>query len=130
MGLSAPIKHLLGVGFENTGSKAHEGFMSFLEKFFLLNRNHNGLLLNGKNDRLSAKNSFTHALLVARTGGGKTSSFIIPNILDRDNASILVTDLSGELYKKTSGFMKNIGYNVLCLNLIDPSLSNTYNPLA
>jgi type IV secretory pathway TraG/TraD family ATPase VirD4 len=104
--------------------------MSFLEKFFLLNRNHNGLLLNGKNDRLSAKNSFTHALLVARTGGGKTSSFIIPNILDRDNASILVTDLSGELYKKTSGFMKNIGYNVLCLNLIDPSLSNTYNPLA
>ena len=110
--------------------RKHEGFMSYLRRFYLLNPFHKGLLLNGLRDRLSLKNSFIHSLVVARTGGGKTSSFIIPNILIADNCSILTTDLSGELYEKTSGKMKEKGFNIVTINLIEPQKSSMFNPLA
>ena len=125
--LSVPVKLLLGIDIGD--DTKYEGFMTFLERYFLLNRYNKGLLLNGSNNRLSLKNSFTHALVVAKTGGGKTSSFIIPNILELNDCSILTTDLSGELYQKTSGRMEAKGFNIMTINLIDPNKSNTFNPL-
>ena len=62
--------------------------------------------MNGKASRISQANSFMHSIIVANTGRGKTSSFVIPNIFTLDNCSILVTDLSGDLFEKTSGKMK------------------------
>jgi type IV secretion system protein VirD4 len=104
--------------------------MSIFYRIYLLNPFNKGLLLNGKRDRISQKNSFTHSLVVAPAGGGKTSSFIIPNIFTLDNCSILCTDLSGELYKKTSGKMKEKGFDIKIINPTKLDISNRYNPLS
>lgn len=124
-----PLTFLFSLLSFSTHSK-HQGFMQGLEKFFLLNRFHKGLLMNGKTARISEKNSFTHSIIVANTGRGKTSSFVIPNIFTLDDCSILVTDLSGELYQKTSGKMQEKGFKIKTINLAESFKSSTFNPLA
>ncbi len=107
-----------------------QGFMNIIKRIYLINPFRKGLLINGLRDRISQKTSFTHCLVVAKTGGGKTSSFIIPNILKLNNCSILCTDLSGELHKKTSGYMAKKGYDIKIINPTKLDISNRYNPLA
>ena len=63
--LSIPMQRLLGLTINLP--KNYEGFMPFIQKLFLMNRYHTGLLMNGKNDRISPKNSFTHIIIVANT---------------------------------------------------------------
>lgn len=106
-----------------------QGFMFLVDRFVLLNSWNRGLLLNGKRDRMSESNSFTHCLVVAKTGGGKSSTFIIPNLLTLRNCSILCTDLSGELYRKTAGYMKKTGFDIQIMNPENLAMSSQYNPL-
>lgn len=115
--------YIFGISFSESG------FLPFFERVLFLNRFHKGLLLDGRHGRVSERVSYEHLALIARTGGGKTSSYIIPNIFTLDNASIVVTDLSGELFEKTSGFMAKRGFNIEVLNLSDIKNSLRYNPL-
>ena len=108
---------------------SNSGFLPFSERIFFLNRFNDGLLLDGRNSRVTKRVSYEHLALIARTGGGKTSSYIIPNIFTVDNASIVVTDLSGELFEKTSGYMHKKGFYIEVLNLSDIKNSLRYNPL-
>ncbi len=68
-------------------------------------------------------------LVFGGSGTGKTASYIKPNILQR-LGSYVITDPKGELYRETSGYLKANGYEVKVLDLVDPQLSNRYNPLA
>lgn len=111
-------------------AKLHEGFMPWREKILILNPFYSGLLMNGSRARLTTNHSFTHSIIVANTGRGKTSSFVIPNIFTLDNCSILATDLSGELFQKTSGKMKEKGFEIKTLNLFEIEKSSSFNPLA
>jgi len=43
--------------------------------------------------------------------------------------SYIFTDPKGELYDKTAGFLKQNGYEIKVLNLVDPKFSDGYNPL-
>lgn len=88
-------------------------------------------MIDGKR-RISLKNSFTHAMVVAATGGGKTTTYILPNILSlaKNGHSIAVTDPSGELFAKTSDFMKSKGYEVKVINPNDLENSSYFNPLS
>jgi len=90
-----------------------------------------GILLDGKNKRLSEKESFNHLAVIARSGGGKTSAFIMPNIykLATQNCSMVITDLSGEIYEKTSGYLKQRGFKIYVLDPENLEQSNRYNPL-
>jgi len=99
------------------------------EKRFL-NARHKGLLIDGKHNHLSEKDSFEHMAIIAKPGTGKTTRFIIPNILDkaRENCSLLVTDPSGEIFSQTSAYMKSKGFNVLTLNPDDLTISSKFNP--
>ncbi|MEG2310692.1 MAG: type IV secretory system conjugative DNA transfer family protein [Clostridia bacterium] len=68
-------------------------------------------------------------LVVGGSGTGKTACYIKPNIL-QCLGSYVITDPKGELYRETSGFLKANGYNVRAFNLVNPSYSDRYNPLA
>ena len=105
-------------------------FLSWWERRKVLNSSNKGLVLNGSNLKLSENDSFTHLALFARTGGGKTTSFIIPNILNRDNASMVITDPSGEIYKLTSGYLAQKGYKIKVINPTNLEQSLKYNPLS
>jgi len=44
--------------------------------------------------------------------------------------SYVFTDPKGELYDKTAGYLKQNGYDIKVLNLVNPENSDGYNPLA
>ncbi len=107
------------------------GFMGNFEKNNLFSSLNKGLYIDGYKHRLSLKDSFNHFALISRTGGGKTTSFVIPNILNlaKQNCSMIITDISGELYEQTSGHLKSRGFNILVLNPENLDETIGYNPL-
>jgi len=123
-----PIGHLFKVLVNGIRS---DGLMSNYTQDKLFSSKNKGLLLDGKEKRLSLKESFNHLALVSRTGGGKTTSYVIPNIfkLANENNSMVITDISGELHEETSGYLHKKGYKIYILNPEDLSESIGYNPL-
>ena len=96
----------------------------------LLSPKHKGLVLDGVKGRLDTDASCRNLAVIATTGAGKTSAFILPNLLSLDGSSIVATDPSGTLYERTSGDLKSRGYQVLQLNPTDLFSSIGYNPLS
>jgi len=96
---------------------------------YLSSRN-TGLLIDGYGRRLSEDLSFQNVAVFGVTGTGKTSTFMLPNILDkaRSKSVLIVNDMKGSLYRDTSGYMKSMGYRVIALNPHDVARSNRYNP--
>ena len=72
------LKPLRGIFGFLTGSST-KGMMGHFEERRFLNFSNKGLVLDGKDKRLSQKESFNHMGIIARTGGGKTTGYIIPN---------------------------------------------------
>ncbi|WP_231700101.1 type IV secretory system conjugative DNA transfer family protein [Arcanobacterium phocae] len=70
-----------------------------------------------------------NALVIGSSGSGKSRYFVLPN-LHQVNTSFVVTDPKGELAAQTTPYLEQQGYKVRYLNLIDPGLSCTYNPLS
>jgi len=97
----------------------------------LLSRKHDGLLMNGADLHLTQPHSFQNVCAIARIGAGKTSRYIIPNIIDRGrfNTSIVVNDPSGEAYEQTSGYMQRKGFKIIVINPDQPQHSHRFNPL-
>jgi type IV secretion system protein VirD4 len=105
-------------------------FLDERERRGLLAAGNSGLVLDGAKLRLSDDDSFRNLALVATTGAGKTSSFIIPNLLALDGRSIVATDPSGALYARTAGDLVKRGYKVLRLAPADLATSVGFNPLS
>jgi len=76
---------------------------------------------------------YEHLLLDAPNGAGKTSGFIIPNLLgEAGGRTVIVADPKRELLKKTAPHLRT-AYpegRVWVLDFYDPTLSQGYNPLA
>lgn len=74
-----------------------------------------------------------NVLVCGSSGSGKSSRFVIPNILAK-NASYIIADPGGNIYRETAKYMRSYyggtAYDVKVLNLIDPYHSQHYNPLA
>ncbi|MCB2170966.1 MAG: type IV secretory system conjugative DNA transfer family protein [Deltaproteobacteria bacterium] len=77
---------------------------------------------------LNVANSCKNAVIVGTVGSGKSSTQIIPNLLEVD-ANFVVTDLAGELFMKTSGWLESQGYTVYKLDFENPQNSHGFNPL-
>ncbi|MCX8075202.1 MAG: type IV secretory system conjugative DNA transfer family protein [Clostridia bacterium] len=97
-------------------------------------------ILNKKDGFILSKNHFLgtdlkkvkvnkNILVFGGSGTGKSACYVKPNILQR-LGSYVITDPKGELYRETSQFLKESGWNVKVLNLVDPDYSDRYNPLS
>ena len=76
-------------------------------------------------------NSDSHSLIFGSTGSKKSRLFAMPmmEMIARAGESVVCTDPKGELYRRTSGFFAQEGYDIKVLNLRDPNQSNGWNPL-
>ncbi len=103
--------------------------MGFIKKIRIFSRFNKGLILNGRNYKLSVKNSKIHTCILGKSGIGKSSIFYSANLLSTDNKSFIVTDLDGGLMKTSSGYLKSIGWDIQVFDLSSVSNSCFYNPL-
>lgn len=70
-----------------------------------------------------------NALVIGSSGSGKSRYFVMPN-LAQANTSYVVTDPKGEIMAAMGTQLRERGYEIRCLNLIDFARSDTFNPLA
>ena len=103
--------------------KQHRDFMG---------KHHKGALLDGHSLRLSEDETSKNIVVMARTGAGKTSRNIIPNVLDKRKAaaSLIINDPRGEVFAATSAAMQRAGYRVIVINPADAEISARFNPFA
>ena len=129
-GIFYPFKYILGSVY---GVLQLEGFLGSRDRGKLLSRWNKGLLIDSKNNlRLNEEHSFMNLLVHATTGGGKTSSFIVPMILDKATHrrnSMFVLDPKGEILDLVGGYLQRRGYNVIKLDPNDLISSTGFNVL-
>lgn len=96
-----------------------------------------GAFLSGRNaglvfsprHRLSLRDSYKNLALVAPTGSGKTTRFLIPSLLNVEGSAV-VTDPSGEIFRMTSGHLSERGFRIQVLQPAELERSLRFNPLA
>lgn len=129
------IKH----GYENMTIKSYKKAdvdfkdLNIVKYSDLKNTKITGLLKGcyyDENNELSLcfSKEFTHALVVASTGTGKTTSYVIPTIIAFANSknppSFVISDPKGELYKLTSGVLKHHGFRIVVYDINNFHVSN------
>lgn len=97
-----------------------------------LNSHNQGLLLDGDYLCLSESSSFQNVCIMARVGAGKTSRYIIPNVLDkaRKHCSMVINDPKGEVFGQTSSHLQHCGYDIVVIDPENLDRSSHFNPLA
>lgn len=90
-----------------------------------------GLLLDGYESRLSEQNSFQNTCVIAGVGAGKTSRYVIPNVLDRASrkCSVVINDPKGEIFDYTAGYLQAKSFRVISIEPEDLANSDYFNPL-
>ncbi len=68
-----------------------------------------------------------NVLVIGGSGSSKTRGYAKPNILQA-NASYVVTDPKQEILNATGNLLKEKGYDIRVLNLVNFDLSDGYNP--
>ena len=69
-------------------------------------------------------------LVIGGSGAGKTYRFVKPQLMQM-SGSYIITDPKGELYRDTSNFLRQNGYDIKVLNLLDEEemrKSSRFNP--
>lgn len=97
---------------------------------------HEGIPFRMIHKKGDIKVSFTpnyHTIIVGTTGVGKGTCFVEPaiQILSelKNKPSLFITDPKGELYTRHSQKLKDSGYDVVILDMINPYNSLRWNPL-
>jgi len=68
-----------------------------------------------------------NVLVIGGSGAAKTPRFLVPNILTA-NTNYVITDPKSEVLLATGGYLKEQGYDVRVLNLVNLEQSDGYNP--
>ena len=74
-----------------------------------------------------------HTIVFGATGSGKSRGYVIPFIFQavKRRESVIIVDPKGELYEKTSEFLRSEGgYTTRIFNLLDPGNSDGWNSFA
>ncbi len=112
-------------------SKSGADFESSSRYSDYLNSSQKGLILDGHSLCLSEQESFKNICVLARVGAGKTSRYIIPNVLKRasEHCSMVINDPKGEVFENTSGYLKRSGFNIIVIDPENLERSSQFNPL-
>ncbi len=88
------------------------------------------MMYDGNN--LYIKDDEAHTLVIGSTGSGKTQSTMLPQLRLAIKAEepFIVHDVKGEIYDVLSGELKKQNYNIIVINLDNPTLGNNFNPLS
>ncbi len=70
-----------------------------------------------------------NVLIIGGSGAGKTFYEVKPNLMQR-NTSFIVTDPKGEILRSQGEMLKQNGYNVKVINLLEMDKSDCYNPFS
>lgn len=69
-----------------------------------------------------------NALVIGASGTGKTSRFVVPNLLQA-STSYVVTDPGGRVKAATEGHLRAKGYEIRTLDLVNPAVhGDSFNP--
>ena len=68
-----------------------------------------------------------NVLVIGGSGAAKTRSYVKPNILEA-NTNYVVTDPKQEVLTATGGWLKQNGYEIRVLNVVNLAQSDGYNP--
>lgn len=90
------------------------------------------LMYDSENEWLVVDGNDNHTLVFGASGSKKTRTMVLPSIhvLAEAEESMIIHDAKGELYDRTAKMLKDRGYRVVCINLRDPSVGNSWNPLS
>lgn len=102
--------------------------MNWYERRRFLGKSNDGLVLH-KGRCIKRQESFKNLALIAPTGSGKTTRFVIPNLLELKGSAV-VTDPSGEIYRATAGHLAAQGVRVEVVQPAAVGRSLGFNPLA
>lgn len=80
--------------------------------------------LNGRKHRRNL-----NVMVVGGSGSGKTRFYAKPNVMQA-NTSFVILDPKGEILRDTGNLLKENGYEIRVLDLINMHLSHCYNPFA
>lgn len=117
------VVRALVAGVRHLPQQAHMARTSAASQF-VLGRYHGRLIA------LSEQQQEEHIFGASPTGGGKSSQFVIPNLLREDgNRSLFIPDLKDELYDITAGALAR-QHQIWRFAPSQPARSHGYNPLA
>lgn len=73
----------------------------------------------------------SHTIVYGATGSLKTRSIVMPTIkiLADAGESMIINDCKGELYERLANELRKKSYNIITINLREPSTGNAWNPL-
>lgn len=83
------------------------------------------LLIMDENADVSNQN----IAVIGSSGSAKSQSYVIPNLVNVRDKSIIVTDPKGELYNMTAQLKKDQGYKIYQVDFIS-FMQSKYNPLS
>lgn len=95
------------------------------------NSQNGGVPVGINNDSVLVDSSDSHTMVMGATGSKKSRLIIMPTvrILADAGESMIVSDPKAEIYERTSGYLKQKGYNISVINLRNPSIGDSWNPL-
>jgi len=118
--------------YENYGLSKDTDFIKGLECQDLNGHyQKSGVPLKYENNSVYTDNSDSHTLIFGNTGSKKTRNFCIPTVYTMGMAgeSMVISDPKGEIYRYTSGYLKEQGYSIRVFNLRNPEHGSKWNPL-
>ena len=74
--------------------------------------------------------SNNNMIIIASSGKYKTTSVVVQNLLKSLYSNKIFLDVKGELMFKYGLYLKKMGFDIRCLNLKNPEMSDRYNPFA
>ena len=126
----------------NIGQKGAERFTTvdeIKEQYIAVNdknvefEGYGGIPVARIDNKLYLDNSNTNTIVLGITRSGKGEMFVVPCIdlysRGSEKASMVIIDMKLELVCRSYEALKNRGYEVLVLNIADPSVGIQYNPL-